>query len=202
MLCCRGKQDLLFVEDRMVLRTKAHDVTVPYSAIKHVAVSTLLGWLVVLPLIEHKPVSCRQELSQHVRQVSVVAGWRLSQHTIAGAPPGCHEARATTEACMMRCRFLKDCQGIQRGRCFSSFTSTGKCRRKQLPCSKDQSLLCREALALMLTVGLLPHRSAHIMNGKTPLPAIIIQVGLVVRDLFVLDVRWMLAGYTSLVRTT
>ena len=39
MLCCRGKQDLVFVEDRMVLRTKAHDVAVPYNAIKHVAVS-------------------------------------------------------------------------------------------------------------------------------------------------------------------
>ena len=38
-VCCRGKQDFLFLEDRMVLRTKAHDVAVPYSAIKHVAVS-------------------------------------------------------------------------------------------------------------------------------------------------------------------
>eukprot|EP00891_Asterochloris_glomerata_P008813 jgi/Astpho2/8813/fgenesh1_pg.00129_%23_14_t len=34
----RGKQELAFVEDRMVLRTKAHDVAVPYSAIKHVAI--------------------------------------------------------------------------------------------------------------------------------------------------------------------
>ena len=53
MLCCRGKQDLVFVEDRMVLRTKAHDVAVPYSAIKHVAVSILLSWVVVLTLIKH-----------------------------------------------------------------------------------------------------------------------------------------------------
>ena len=56
MLCCRGKQDLAFVKDRMVLRTKAHDVAVPYSAIKHVAVSILLGWVVVSTWLEHEPV--------------------------------------------------------------------------------------------------------------------------------------------------